>query len=140
MPGIAKETSEALLVTTPLVDVQVLAQLLVLACDPGLAAAARMQQCLTVFFHAYAPLSAAAQERLCAAALPAARRALSAGPSPAKSAAPQLLRYVLSLLQVGFFRHLIHAGFIFPFGGGRAQESGIIPCLAPSSLAMRRSS
>ena len=79
---------------------QVLAQLLVLACDPGLAAAARMQQCLTVFFHAYAPQSAAAQGRLGAAALPAARRALLAGPTPAKSAAPQLLRYVLSLLQV----------------------------------------
>ncbi|EIE21059.1 hypothetical protein COCSUDRAFT_43416 [Coccomyxa subellipsoidea C-169] len=89
--------------TAPLEDAEthkVLAQLLVLACDPGLAAAARMQQCLTVFFHAYAPLSAAAQERLCAAALPAGRRALAAGPAPARSAAPQLLRYVLSLLQM----------------------------------------
>ena len=56
--------------------------------------------CLTVFFHAYAPQSAAAQGWLSAAALPAARRALLAGPTPAKSAAPQLLRYVLSLLQV----------------------------------------
>ncbi|BDA45173.1 probable condensin complex subunit 3 at N-terminal half [Coccomyxa sp. Obi] len=87
----------------PLQDAEthkVLAQLLVLACDPGLAAAARMQQCLTVFFHAYAPQSAAAQGRLCAAALPAARRALLAGLTPAKSAAPQLLRYVLSLLQM----------------------------------------
>ncbi|CAL8469060.1 g8601 [Coccomyxa elongata] len=87
----------------PLQDAEthkVLAQLLVLACDPGLAAAARMQQCLTVFFHAYAPQSAAAQGRICAAALPAARRALLAGSAPAKSAAPQLLRYVLSLLQM----------------------------------------
>lgn len=140
MPGTAKAMFEALLVKAPLVDAQVLAQLLVLACDPGLAAAARMQQCLTVFFHAYAPLSAAAQERLCAAALPAARRALSAGPSPAKSAAPQLLRYVLSLLQVRLFRHWMYAGFISPFGGGRAQENVIIHCLAPSSLAVRRSS
>lgn len=75
--------------------------LLVLACDSSRASAAKTQQCLAVFFRAYAPLSASVQRRLAAAALPAARRALAAGPSAAKSPAPQLLKYVLSLLQVG---------------------------------------
>lgn len=78
---------------------QVLEQLLLLACDPGMAAAARMQQCLAVFFKAYAAQSALAHRHLSAAALPAARRALSIGPSLAKSAAPQLLRFVSTLLQ-----------------------------------------
>ena len=76
-------------------------QLLLLSCDPRLAAAARMQQCLAVFFKAYPAKSAQAHRHLSAAALPAARRALSIGPSPAKSAAPQLLKFVSTLLQVG---------------------------------------
>lgn len=76
-------------------------QLLLLSCDPGMAAAARMQQCLAVFFKAYAAQSARAHRHLSAAALPAARRALSIGPSLAKSAAPHLLRFVSNLLQVG---------------------------------------
>ena len=83
---------------------QVLSRLLVLACDAsgGVASAAqRAQQSLTVFFHAFA--SAGGGPRLSAAALPAARRALRLGASPAKSPAPQLLRYVLSLLQVCAF-------------------------------------
>lgn len=99
---------------------QILVQLLVLACDPGLAAAARMQQCLTVFFHAYAPQSVTAQERLCMAALPAGRRALSAGASSVKSAAPQLLRYVLSLLQVRAAlpdNHLLSQSFLHSKSG-----------------------
>ena len=66
-----------------------------------MAAAARMQQWLAVFFKAYAAQAAQAQRYLSAAALPAARRALSTGPSIAKSAAPQLLKFVSSLLQVG---------------------------------------
>lgn len=81
-----------------------LVHLLVLACNPAAAQhggqAAATQQCLTVFFHAYAGHGAAGQARLAAAALPAARRALHLGPAPAKSPAAQLLRYVLSLLQV----------------------------------------
>lgn len=74
-------------------------QLLLLACDPGMAAAARMQQSLAVFFKAYAAQSAQAHRHLSAAALPAARMALSIGTSFAKSAAPQLLKLVSTLLQ-----------------------------------------
>ena len=81
---------------------QVLEQLLLLACDPGMAAAARMQQCLAVFFKAYAAQPVLAQRHLSAVALPAARRALSIGPSLAKSAAPQLLKFVSTLLQASF--------------------------------------
>ncbi len=80
---------------------QVLIQLLLLTCDPSMAAAASMQQCLAVFFRAYAAQSGQAHRHLSAAALPAARRALSIGPSLAKSAAPQLLKFVSTLLQVG---------------------------------------
>ena len=83
---------------------QVLVELLLLACDPRMVAAARMQQCLAIFFRAYAGQSKLAHKHLCAAALPAARRAHSIGPLAAKSAAPQLLKFVLSLLQA---RHAI---------------------------------
>ena len=78
---------------------QVLVELLLLACDPRMVAAARMQQCLAIFFRAYAGQSRQAHKHLCAAALPAARRAHSIGPLTAKSAAPQLLKLVSSLLQ-----------------------------------------
>lgn len=76
-----------------------LVQLLELACDPSMASAARMQQCLAVFFKAYASQSAQAHRHLSAAVLPAARRALTVGPSLAKSPAPQLLKFVSTLLQ-----------------------------------------
>jgi hypothetical protein len=78
---------------------QVLEQLLLLSFDPGMATAARMQQCLAVFFKAYAAQSALAHRHLSAAALPAARKALSFGPLLPKSAAPQLLKFVSTLLQ-----------------------------------------
>ena len=80
---------------------QVLIQLLLLTCNPSMAAASCMQQCLAVFFKAYAAQSEQAHRHLSAAALPAARRALSIGPSLAKCAAPQLLKFVSTLLQVG---------------------------------------
>lgn len=80
-----------------------LAALLAAFHDPATEAAAAARQCLSVFFPAYAAGGVAGgRERravLASAALPAARMALAAGASPARSAAPRLLRYVLQLLQ-----------------------------------------
>ena len=75
-------------------------RLLVAYVDQATEAAAAARQALSVFFPAYAAFCGWHQRLLCEATLPAARRALGLGPSPAKSVAPSLLRFVLQLLQV----------------------------------------
>ena len=115
---------------------QVLTQLLLLTCDPSMAAAARMQQCLAVFFKAYAAQSAQAHRHLSAAVFPAARRALSIGPSPAKSAAPHLLKFVSTLLQAWSWPGVWTLCFTrlymtFQRGLGHAQLSKEESVLAP---------
>ncbi len=122
--------------------VQVLIQLLLLTCDPSMAAAASMQQCLAVFFRAYAAQSGQAHRHLSAAALPAARRALSLGTSLAKSAAPQLLKFVSTLLQVGSKASGMKTWYYkMPCGFLRAhlEESGIHSsrCAAESMVLIR---
>ena len=81
-----------------------LAALLASFHDTATEPAAATRQCLSVFFPVYAAGEGAGagarRAALAAAALPAARRALAAaGAKPARSGAPQLLRYVLQLLQ-----------------------------------------
>lgn len=63
----------------------------------------RLGQCLSVFFPAFAAAGPASRRLICAAAIPAARMAISQAPSgtaPSKVPAPRLLQYVLQMLQV----------------------------------------
>lgn len=80
--------------------VQVLVRLLTAYMDPATEPATAARQCLSVFFPAYTGFSAWHHRLLCDAVVPAARRTLGL---PAKSAAPNLLRFCLQLLQASLF-------------------------------------
>ena len=109
-------------------------RLLVAYVDHATEAAAAARQCLSVFFPAYTAFCGWHQRLLCEATLPAARRALGLGPSPAKSVAPSLLRFVLQLLQVAssVTRPKGRPCVQFPVDLCIAtfhQNSGVSPCL-----------
>lgn len=85
---------------------RLLAHLLLLQFAPATEPAARLRQCLTVFFESFAGLSGMSQQYLATALLPAARCAvaddIAAGRRTAAASplAPQVVRFALQLLQV----------------------------------------
>ena len=89
---------------------QILVALLVVSFDPISELAPKLRQCLTVFFERFASLSLTSQQYIATATIPAARLALSSdlvsGRKTASSnpIAPQVLRFVLQLLQLPVLR------------------------------------
>ena len=85
---------------------RLLIELLLLHFDAGTEAAARLRQCLSVFFERFAGLSVTSQQYLATAVLPAVRSAvaddIAAGRKTATSSpvAPQVARFALQLLQL----------------------------------------
>lgn len=90
---------------------RLLVELLLLHFDAGTEAAARLRQCLSVFFERFAALSVTSQQYLATAVLPAARSAvaddIAAGRRTATSSpvAPQVARFALQLLQLPVIGH-----------------------------------
>lgn len=88
---------------------RLLVALLLLNFDAATEPAARLRQCLTVFFERFAGLSVTSQQYLATSLLPAARSAvaddIAAGRKTAAASplAPQVVRFGLQLLQVPVF-------------------------------------
>ena len=89
---------------------QILVALLLLGFDPVTEAAPKLRQCLTVFFERFASLSLTSQQYIATATMQAARSALTADvvagrkTSTSNPVTPQVLRFIMQLLQLPVFR------------------------------------